>query len=152
MVFTLFKEANFIWIVIHFHWFKSCPIFSSTWLCQQSSPSFSRAPSVRRSSVASIISEVIAWISFKFNCGFPWTICRDLFCHFWLFYLLFYEYFSFSFNMGPHRSENFKTLLFLHIAAESWQTFPEFSSQWSSQKYISDFWNLKIEILKIRFG
>ncbi len=31
-------------------------------------------------------------------------------------------------NMGPYGSKNFKTLLLLQIAAESFQTFPEFSS------------------------
>ncbi len=30
--------------------------------------------------------------------------------------------------MGPYGGENFKTLLLLQIAAESFQTFPEFSS------------------------
>ncbi len=35
---------------------------------------------------------------------------------------------SFFINMGPYGSENFKTLLLLQIAAESFQTFPEFSS------------------------
>ncbi len=31
-------------------------------------------------------------------------------------------------NVGPYGSENFKTLLLLQIAAESFQTFPDFSS------------------------
>ncbi len=34
-------------------------------------------------------------------------------------------------NMGPKRSENVKTLPLLQIAALSFQTCPEFSSQWS---------------------
>ncbi len=42
-------------------------------------------------------------------------------------------------NMGPYGSENFKTRLPLQIAAESFQTFPEFSSQWSSQNLVWDF-------------
>ncbi len=46
-------------------------------------------------------------------------------------------------NMGPYGSKNFKTLLLLQITAESFQTFPEFSSQWSSQNYIWDFWNFE---------
>ncbi len=53
--------------------------------------------------------------------------------------------------MGPYGSENFKTLLLLQIAAESFQTFPEFSSQWSSQNYIWDFWNLSLLFLMIFF-
>ena len=38
-------------------------------------------------------------------------------------------------NMGPYWSKNVKTLLLPHITFESFQTFSEFSSQWSSQKY-----------------
>ena len=49
-------------------------------------------------------------------------------------------------NMGSYWSKNFKTLL-LQITAESFQTSPEFSSQWSSQDYVWDFESLKIEIL-----
>ncbi len=43
---------------------------------------------------------------------------------------------------GKFQSENFKTLLLLQIAAESFQRFPEFSSQRSSLIKI-----FKIEIL-----
>ncbi len=42
-------------------------------------PSSVRRPSVVRPSVASIISEVIVWISFKFSCGFPLAISPDVF-------------------------------------------------------------------------
>ena len=51
--------------------------------------------------------------------------------------------------MGPYGSENFKTLpvLLLQIAAESFQTSPEFFSQWPSQNYVWDFGNFEIEIL-----
>ena len=42
-------------------------------------------------------------------------------------------------------SENFKTLLLLQIKAKSFQTCPEFSSQWSSQN-IYDFWNFEFSI------
>ena len=41
-------------------------------------------------------------------------------------------------NMGPNGSANFKTLL-LQIAAKSFETCPEFSSQWSSQNNFWDF-------------
>ncbi len=37
----------------------------------------------------------------------------------------------------------FKTLLLLQIAAKSFQTFPEISSQWSSQNCVWDFWNFE---------
>ncbi len=46
-------------------------------------------------------------------------------------------------NMEPYGSENFKTQLLLQIAAERFQTFPELSSQWSSQNYVWYFWKLK---------
>ncbi len=45
--------------------------------------------------------------------------------------------------MEPYGSENFKRLLLLQIAAESFQTFPEFSPYWSSQSYIGDFLNFE---------
>ena len=43
--------------------------------------------------------------------------------------------------MGPYRGKQFKTLL-LQIAAKSFQT-SEFSFQWSSQKFVWDFWNFE---------
>ncbi len=48
--------------------------------------------------------------------------------------------------MGPNGSENFKTLLLLQIAAKSFETCPEVSSQWSSQITFGIF-----EILSFRF-
>ena len=48
--------------------------------------------------------------------------------------------------MGPNGSENFKMLLVLQIAAKSFETCPEFSSQWSSQNYVRDFWNFEFPI------
>ncbi len=41
-------------------------------------------------------------------------------------------------NIGPYGNETFKALL-LQIAAESVQTFPEFSSKWASQNHVWDF-------------
>ncbi len=49
--------------------------------------------------------------------------------------------------MGPNVSENFKTLLLLQIAAKSFETCPEYSSQWSSQNYLLGIF----EILSLRF-
>ncbi len=49
--------------------------------------------------------------------------------------------------MGPNGSENFKTLLLLQITAKSFQISPDFSSQWSPQKYDGIFEILKIEVL-----
>ncbi len=54
-------------------------------------------------------------------------------------FLNFNDFFFVFVNMGPYGRENFKTLLLLQIAAESFQTLPEFSSQWSSQNYVWDF-------------
>ncbi len=70
---------------------------SSAWLCQKSS--WNRNSSVVRPSVASSISEVIAWISFKF-----------------LNYLRIFFVFV---NMGPNGSENFETLLLLQINSQT---------------------------------
>ena len=48
--------------------------------------------------------------------------------------------------MGLNGSEKLKTLLLLQIAAKRFETCPEFSSQWSSQKYVWDFWNFEFLI------
>ena len=48
--------------------------------------------------------------------------------------------------MGSYGSENFKMLLLLQIATESFQTCPEFFSQWFSQNYIRDFWKFDFPI------
>ncbi len=42
-------------------------------------------------------------------------------------------------NIGPNGSQNFKTLLLPQMTFESFQPFPEFSSQWSSQRYCLGF-------------
>ncbi len=166
-------------------------VFSSGWLCQQLMKSkFARRLSsgVRPSSfvhpsVVSIIFEQIAWLSFKFGCGFPRAIPLGWF--FFLnfrkkkFFFIFYKYFFVFSNMGlttweqkienatpatnrsrkfsnfswiffptvlTQLSEYFKTLL-LQMAAKRFQTCPEFSSefssQWSSQNGVWDFWNFE---------
>ncbi len=53
--------------------------------------------------------------------------------------------------MGPYGSKNFKTLLLLQIAAQSFETCPEFSSQWSLQNYFWDFWNFEFQIFNEYF-
>ncbi len=53
-------------------------------------------------------------------------------------------------NMGSNGSENFKRLLLLQIAAKSFETCPEFSSQWS-QNYVGDFWNFEFPIFNVFF-
>ncbi len=65
----------------------------------------------------------------NFSCGLPWAICPDVF--FILkkkTFLNFLRIFFVFVNMGPYGSKIFKTLLLLQMAAESFQTFPEFSS------------------------
>ncbi len=39
----------------------------------------------------------------------------------------------------------------LQIAAKGFQTFPEFSSQWSLQNYGWDFWNFEFQIFRYFF-
>ncbi len=101
---------------------------------------FVRHPSVR----VAIISEPNARISFKFGCCFLWDIRSDLFRIFDFFFFFFFLI------LGTYGRKKVKTLLFLQIAAESFQTFSEFSSQWSSQNY--GFEILKVEILMIFFS
>ena len=50
------------------------------------------------------------------------------------------------------RVKIFKTLLLLQITAKSFQTSPEVSSQWSSQKYVWYFWNFEFPTLAIFFS
>ncbi len=47
-------------------------------------------------------------------------------------------FFLFFVNMGRSGSENFKIVLLVQMVAKRFQTFPEFSSQWSSQNYFGD--------------
>ena len=107
-------------------------------------PSFVCRPSVR----VAIISESNARISFKF-----WLLLllghmlRQFFFIFWNIFFYFSRIFFMFANMVPYGSENFNTLLLLQIAAESFQTFPEFSSQWSSQNYVWDVLNVENWIL-----
>ncbi len=63
-----------------------------------------------------------------------------------IFFLDFFtKYFSFPLTWGPYGRQNFAMLLFPKITFESFQTFSEFSSQWSWQKYC--FGYLKFELL-----
>ena len=50
-----------------------------------------------------------------------------------------FRIFFVSVNMGPYGSKNFKMLLLNQIALEFFQTFPEFSFYWPSQKYYFGF-------------
>ncbi len=71
----------------------------------------------------------------NFSCGFPWAICPDVFFRLKKKKIEFFpNVFVFVNMMGPYGSKNFKTLLLLQITAKSFETCPEFSSQWSSQK------------------
>ena len=63
----------------------------------------------------------------NFSCCFPCAIPLDIFRNFEKrgdFLRIFFVFV----NIGSYGSENFKTLLILHIAVESFQTFPEFLS------------------------
>ncbi len=93
---------------------------------------------LRRSSVASIISAPIAWISFKFYLLLPLGHMPggvlNVLIFLFFFWFFFYEYLSFLltwWSMGAKTSKRFS------------QTSPEFSSQWVSQKYVWDFWNFE---------
>ncbi len=59
----------------------------------------------------------------------PNDLCQTTLMSFWKFENWKFSVFFFVFtNMGLNGSENFRTLLLLQITAESFQTFPEFSS------------------------
>ena len=78
----------------------------------------------------------------NFICWLPRAIRRAFFFNFGE-KIGFLRIFFFFFNKGRHGSKNIKTLLLLQIAAESFQTSPESSSQWCSLRYcfvLLKFW------------
>ncbi len=84
--------------------------------------------SARPSACVLIISESNPQISFKFWLLLPLGHTqRQFFYYLKKIFLIFLRIFFAFVNMGPYGSENFNTLV-LQIAAESVQTFPEFSS------------------------
>ncbi len=85
------------------------------------------------------ISEPNARISFKFWLLLPLGHTALSFFEFLKIVFDFLRTFFVFVNMGPYGRENCKTLLLLQIAAEIFQTVPEFFSQWSSQKYCFRF-------------
>ncbi len=85
-----------------------------------------------------IISNPLCWFLSIFNCCLPWaTYIRPYVI--WIFENLHFQIFAIFFfifvNMEPYGSKRSKTYLLLQIAFELLQTFPKFSSQWSSHKY-----------------
>ncbi len=159
--FSCYFPGPYIWIFFFFllifekknpHY----PIFSSAWLCQQRSwyGRFVRRPS----SVVRPWSQLYLFLMCGFlsnlGCCFPWAIPPDVFGIFEkkIFSCLDCLGIFFVFGkMEPYASKNFKTLL-LQIAAETFQTSPEYSSQWSSQNTTFGIFKiLKIEILMIFF-
>ncbi len=86
-------------------------------------------PSVVRPSVSQLSLNLMHGFLSNFSCGFPWAIRSDVFLIFEkkFFFFDFLRIFFVFVNMGPYGSKSFKTLLRLQIAAESFQTFPEFS-------------------------
>ena len=72
--------------------------------------------------------------------SFPWRFSK-----FWkkkYIFKIFRIFFFVFVNMGPYGSQNFKRLLLPQITFESFQTFSEFSSERSSQKYCFGFLSL----------
>ncbi len=97
--------------------------------------------SLVRPSVASIISEVTAWISFKFHLWLPLGHMPR--CFFQKFFFDFLRIFFIFVNMGPYGSQNIKMLLLPQITFASFQTFSVIS-EWSSQKVL--FWIFEIRV------
>ncbi len=107
-----------------------------------------RRPSVRRPSVSQLslnpTNGFLSNLVVSSPGPYAWTFFFCFFLYFWDFFTN--MFFAFV-NIESYGSENFKTLLLVQIAAESFQTFPAFSSQWSSQKIprlgFLKFWKLK---------
>ena len=107
--------------------------------------------SVVRPSVASIISEPIAWIPFKFWLLPPLGHMPDpvlILC----FVIFFTNIFRFV-NMGRYGSQNFKTLLLLQILSQPkvFKLFLNFRPNGPHKATLGIFEILKIEILMIFF-
>ena len=65
---------------------------------------------------------------------------------------IFYENFLFSLAWDPMAAKLSKCyVLLLQITAASFQNFPEFSSKWSSQNSVWDFWNFQFPIFNVFF-
>ncbi len=98
---------------------------------------------VRHPSVSQLPLNLLHGFLSNFMCGFSWTIRRANFLFLkkkiWEWGGILYGYISFSLTWDPYGSENFKMLLVLQIAAEKFQSFPEFSFQWFSQNYHWEF-------------
>ncbi len=112
-----------VWVVEAYEWLKAISLTH---------------PSIRPSVSLNLIHRFLS----NFGCCFPWAIRSNFFWIFGISFCDFLRIFLVFVNMGPYRSPDFKTLL-LQIAAESFQTYSEFSSQLSSQNYVWDFWNFE---------
>ncbi len=134
------SSQNYAWDFWNFEHWNFNDFFNSAWICQQSSwnrnLSVDLRPSVRR---VAIFSEPNARISFKFWLLLQLSHTLGFVLNFWNIFRIFFV----LVNMGPYGSQHLKTLLLLQIAGESFHTFAEFSSQWSSQNYVWDFWNFE---------
>ncbi len=96
-------------------------------LCLTLSAEFMKSKFVRRPSVlVTIISEPNARISVKFWLLLPLGYTLG---HGKKWGRRYFRIFFVFVNIAPYGSKSFKTLLVLQIVAESFQTFPEFSSQ-----------------------
>ncbi len=97
------------------------------------------------SSVSQLSQNPLSRFISNFSCGFPWAIPPDFVYIFWKknafsnFSGRFFVFVLNHVNMGPYGSQNFESLLLLQITFESFETFSEFSSLLSSQKYCFGF-------------
>ncbi len=139
--------------------FYAFPIFSAAWLCQQTSwyrnwCGVQRPASVVHPSLVSIISELMAWISFKFQLlvvlhNTP-GCCLDFWKKSFSDYFMTYFFFFFV-NIGPYESKRFKTLLLLQITTKIFKPFLNFLPNGPHKTTFGIFDILKIEILTIYF-
>ena len=121
---------------ILFNW----QIFSSAWHCQQSSWN-PNSSIVCPSSVHlwhRLALKLLHGFLSNFSFGFPFSFLKKKL------FFIFLRILFFFVNMGSNGSENFKTLLLLQMAAKSFETCPEFSSQWSSQNQVWDFFKFSV--------
>ena len=162
MIFFLWA-STLLYIMMR-HWCHGWDAFLA-WLCQQSSwnrnlsvvcrpSSVIGRPSVRPSVSQLSLNLIMHAFLSKFGFCFPWSIRSDVFLIFekkMVFFFYFIQIFIVFVNMGPYGSPDFKTLLLLQIAAESFQTFLNFLPNGPHENTFGIFEILIIEILTIFF-
>ncbi len=100
-------------------------------VCDVNIISYGREQKLQNATAPSNRLGIISNLSWMFSM----LVAKVLFWNFEILSLWFVTIFFVFVNMGPYGRKSVKPLLLPQIASEFFQTSPEFSCQWSSQKY-----------------